>query len=45
MEGKVNVGVGQSANLPPWGGESIFLHLRAGLPPSKCLENAREGIS
>jgi hypothetical protein len=28
---------------PLCGGESIFPHLRAGLSPSKCLENARGG--
>ena len=33
------------AYLSPCGRESVFLCLRAGLSPSKCLENAREGIA
>ena len=35
----------RSISIPPLGGgESVFLHLRVGLSPSKRLENAREGV-
>ncbi len=37
------IGGGIAAAYLPLAGRSVFLHLRAGLSPSKCLENAERG--